>query len=99
MPVYELLCTSDLTKKLILVSKLNSFLVVFGMFKIKRSYVLYTPLVLVPFKTIQSAKLLGLTINDTLTWNDHIEELVKKRLRNCTFLFNLSVRMSLLQIL
>ena len=31
-----------------------------------------------PIKTIQSTKLLGLTINDTLTWYDHIEELVKK---------------------
>ena len=41
-----------------------------------------------PIKSIQSTKLLGLTINDTLTWNDHIEELVKK-----------SVRMFLLQIL
>ena len=26
-------------------------------------------------KAIQSTKLLGLTINDTLTWNDHIENL------------------------
>ena len=43
--------------------------------------------------------LLGLTINDTLTWNDHVENLSRKRQRNCTFLFNLSVRMFPLQSL
>ena len=52
-----------------------------------------------PIKTIQSTKLLGLTINDTLTWNDHIEELVKKASKKLAFLFNLSVRTFLLQIL
>ena len=42
-----------------------------------------------PIKTIQSTKLLGLTINDTLTWNDHIEELVKKASNKLYFLIQL----------
>ena len=42
-----------------------------------------------PIKTIQSTKLLGLTINDTLTWNDHIEELVKKASKKLYFLIQL----------
>ena len=42
-----------------------------------------------PIKTIQSTKLLGLTINDTLTWNDHVEELVKKASKKLYFLIQL----------
>jgi len=42
-----------------------------------------------PIKTIQSTKLLGLTINDTPTWNDHIEELVKKASKKLYFLIQL----------
>ena len=42
-----------------------------------------------PIKTIKSTKLLGLTINDTLTWNDHIEELVKKASKKLYFLIQL----------
>jgi len=42
-----------------------------------------------PIKTIQSTKLLGLTNNDTLTWNDHIEELVKKASKKLYFLIQL----------
>ena len=42
-----------------------------------------------PIKTIQSTKLLGLTINDTLTWNDHLEELVKKASKKLYFLIQL----------
>ena len=38
-----------------------------------------------PIKNIHSTKLLGLTINDTLTWNDHIEELVKKASKKLYF--------------
>ncbi|XP_074632479.1 uncharacterized protein LOC141890839 [Acropora palmata] len=38
-----------------------------------------------PIKNIQSTKLLDLTINDTLTWNDHIEELVKKASKKLYF--------------
>ena len=34
-----------------------------------------------PIKTIQSTKPLGLEINDTLTWNDHIEELATKSIK------------------
>ena len=33
--------------------------------------------------------LLGLTINDTLTWNDHVEELVKKASKKLYFLIQL----------
>lgn len=40
-------------------------------------------------QTIQSTKLLGLTINDTSTWNDHIEELVKKASKKLYFLIQL----------
>ena len=42
-----------------------------------------------PIKTIQSSKLLGLTMNDTLTWNGHIEELVKKASKKLYFLIQL----------
>ena len=42
-----------------------------------------------PIKTIQSTKLLGLTINDTLTWNYRIEELVKKASKKLYFLIQL----------
>ena len=42
-----------------------------------------------PIKTIQSTKLLGLTINDTLTWDEHIEELVKKASKKVYFLIRL----------
>ena len=42
-----------------------------------------------PIKTIQSTKLLGLIINNTLTWNDHIEELVKKASKKLYFLIQL----------
>ena len=42
-----------------------------------------------PIKTIQSTKLLGLKINDTLTWNDHREELVKKASKKLYFLIQL----------
>ena len=42
-----------------------------------------------PIKTIQSTKLLALTINETLTWNDHIEELVKKASKKLYFLIQL----------
>ena len=36
-----------------------------------------------------NTKLRGLTINDTLTWNDHIEELVKKASKKLYFLIQL----------
>lgn len=42
-----------------------------------------------PIQTIQSTKLLGLTINDTLTWNDHKEELVKKASKKLYFVIQL----------
>ena len=36
-----------------------------------------------------SSKLLGLTINNTLTWNDHVDSLVKKAARKIYFLVQL----------
>ena len=36
-----------------------------------------------------SSKLLGLTINNTLTWNDHVRSLVKKAARKIYFLVQL----------
>ena len=44
-----------------------------------------------PIKTIQSTKLLGLTINDTLTWNNHIEDLLKKASKKRYFLIQLKL--------
>ena len=42
-----------------------------------------------PIKTIQSTKLLGLTINDMLTWNNHVEDHVKKAPKKLYFLIQL----------
>ena len=42
-----------------------------------------------PIAQTTSAKLLGVTINSNLTWNDHIEELVKKSSRKLYFLVQL----------
>ncbi|CAB3977035.1 RNA-directed DNA polymerase from transposon X-element [Paramuricea clavata] len=38
---------------------------------------------------VSKVKLLGVTINSTLTWNDHIEEIVKKASRKQYFLVQL----------
>ena len=40
-------------------------------------------------KSESSVKLLGLTINNKLTWNNHIEEVIKKALRTLYFLVQL----------
>ena len=42
-----------------------------------------------PIESVQCAKLLGVMINSNLTWNDHIEELVKKASRKHYFLVQL----------
>ena len=42
-----------------------------------------------PVETIESTKVLSLTINDTLMWNNHIEELVKKASKKLYFLIQL----------
>ena len=42
-----------------------------------------------PIAQTTSAKLLGVTVNSNLTWNDHIEELVKKSSRKLYFLVQL----------
>ena len=42
-----------------------------------------------PMKTIQRTKLLGLTTDDTLTWNDHIKEIVKKASKKLYFFIQL----------
>ena len=42
-----------------------------------------------PSKTIQSTKLLSLNINNMLTWNNHIEDLVKKESKKLYFLTQL----------
>ena len=43
----------------------------------------------IPIKAIQCTKLLGLTINDKLTWNDHVEDLVKRSSKKMYFLVQL----------
>ena len=42
-----------------------------------------------PIESVEKTKLLGVTINSSLTWNDHIEDLVKKAFRNLYFLVQL----------
>jgi hypothetical protein len=38
---------------------------------------------------VSKAKLLGVTINNKLSWNDHIEEVIKKAARRLYFLVQL----------
>ena len=42
-----------------------------------------------PIESVDKTKLLGVTINSSLTWNDHIEDLVKKAFRKLYFLVQL----------
>ena len=42
-----------------------------------------------PFKVEDQAKLLGITFNNTLTWNSHIEDIVKKVSKRLYFLVQL----------
>ena len=47
----------------------------------------------VTFCDEQNAKLLGLTISDNLTWNVHVNEIIKKASKNyCISWFNLKER-------
>lgn len=42
-----------------------------------------------PIESVDKTKLLGVTINSSLTWNDHIEDLLKKAFRKLYFLVQL----------
>ena len=42
-----------------------------------------------PFKVEDQAKLLGITFNNTLTWNSHIKDIVKKLSKRLYFLARL----------
>lgn len=42
-----------------------------------------------PIESVEKTKLLGVTLNSSLTWNDHIEDLVKKAFRKLYFLVQL----------
>ena len=42
-----------------------------------------------PIESVEKTKLLGVIINSSLTWNDHVEDLVKKAFRKLYFLVQL----------
>jgi hypothetical protein len=51
----------------------------------------YPPVIIdgIPMEKVSKAKLLGVTINNKLSWNDHIEEVIKKAARRLYFLVQL----------
>ena len=51
-----------------------------------------------PTRTVTSANLLGVTINSKLSWNDHIENLVKKASQKLYFLVQLNQQRCPMQI-